>query len=465
MQEIYSDRMNAREKRASVSLAAIYTVRMLGLFMILPVFALYAGQLQGATYALMGFAVGVYGLSQSVLQIPFGMASDRWGRKPVITVGLLIFAAGSVMAAVSTDIWGVIIGRAVQGAGAIAAVVMALNADLTREEHRTKAMAVIGASIGLSFAVALVLGPVLDGLIGVNGIFWLIAGLALASIGILWGVVPHVAEQRRHRDATPVLSLLGPVLREAELQRLNVGIFTLHLALTAVFIAVPMILVQEMGLAKESLWEIYLPVMVVSMLAMVPFIIVAEKRRKMKPALLGGVAVLAVAQLLLVDSRSLWAFGASLVVFFTAFNLLEASLPSLVAKISPPESKGTAMGIYQTCQFLGAFVGGSVGGALTGAYGPRVVFLFIGLALVAWFILAYGMRNPRYLSGMAFTVGKVSAAEAPHLVNLLTGVTGVAEAVIIPEEGMAYLRVDNHALDRLRLNQMREGGWRGEISQ
>ncbi|MEK6749169.1 MAG: MFS transporter [Pseudomonadota bacterium] len=465
MQEIYSERMNASEKRASVSLALIYTVRMLGLFMILPVFALYAGQLEGATYALMGFAVGVYGLTQSVFQIPFGMASDRWGRKPVITVGLVIFAVGSVMAAVSTDIWGVIIGRAVQGAGAVAAVVMALNADLTREEHRAKAMATIGASIGLSFAVALVLGPVLDGWIGVNGIFWLIGGLALVSIAILWGVVPNPAVQRRHRDATPVLSLLMPVLRDVELQRLNVGIFTLHLALTAVFIAVPTILFRELGVAKEAHWEIYLPVMAISMLAMVPFIVVAEKRRKMKPALLGGVAVLAIAQLLLVDSRSLWAFGASLVVFFTAFNLLEASLPSLVAKISPPESKGTAMGIYQTCQFLGAFVGGSVGGALTGAYGPRVVFLFIGLALVAWLILAFGMRNPRYLNGLAFTVGPVSELEAPHLVNLLTGVTGVAEAVIIPDEGAAYLRVDNHALDRLRLNQLRDGGWRVEISR
>lgn len=442
----------ATERRAAFSLATIYALRMLGLFLILPVFAIYAEHLPDVTPVLIGLAIGIYGLTQALLQIPFGLLSDRIGRKPVIVGGLVIFALGSVVAANADTIYGVILGRALQGSGAIAAAVMALAADLSREEVRTRVMATIGISIGGAFMVALILGPVLHHWMGVPGIFWLTAVLALCGVGVALFWVPDPLKSSVHRDAEPVPAQFRSVLAQKDLLRLDFGVFTLHLMLTALFLSVPLIL-KDMGMPVQSHWQIYLPVMLVSVAGMVPFIILAEKRRHMKGVLLGAVLALALAQaglFLLADSMSGLVIG--LLMFFVAFNLLEASLPSLVAKMSPAEAKGTAMGFFSSSQFFGAFAGGMLGGWMHQAIGLQGVFLLGAGAAVLWFLVALGMSNPRYLSSQLLKVGPLSDGEADALSTRLTDVPGVAEAVVVAEDGVAYLKVDKEILDPTALN-------------
>ncbi len=443
------DAMLPTERRAVFSLAGIYALRMMGLFMILPVFALYAETLEGYTPALIGLAIGIYGLTQAALQIPFGMASDHFGRKPVIILGLIIFAIGSVVAATADTMNGVIFGRALQGAGAIAAAVMALVADLTREEKRLGAMAIIGMSIGVAFAVSLVMGPLFSNWIGVDGIFWLTAVLALVAIAVLHFVVPNPVRSVLHRDAQTVPAQLKNVIRDPQLLRLNFGIMILHMMLTATFVVLPLALRDHAGLVAEQHWYIYLPVMVFAMLLMVPFIIIAEKKRRMKTVFTASVLVLGIGQLIFMFGyNSITSIVLGLFIFFTAFNVLEASLPSLVAKMVSPDNKGTAMGMYSSSQFLGAFFGGVLGGWLYGAMGFEAVFgLCAGMAAV-WFLVAATMQSPRYLSSHLVRVGPISEERARHLVGEFTRVTGVAEAVVIAEDGVAYLKVDLHALDR-----------------
>ncbi len=449
--------MSRQEKRAAGALAGIYALRMLGLFMILPVFSLYAQVLPGATPFLVGVAIGIYGLTQALFQIPFGLASDRFGRKPVIVLGLLLFALGSVVAALAEDIWWILIGRALQGSGAIAAAIMALNADLTREEHRLKAMAMIGMSIGLAFAAALVLGPLLDSLVGLSGIFWLTAVLALAAVAVVLWWVPTPVVSRRHRDAEPVPEQFRMVLRDRQLLRLDAGIFLLHLVLTATFVAVPLALRDEVGLDSAHHWWVYLPVLLLGMAGMVPFVVVAEKRRKMKPVFVGAVAALLVAELVMAAGHdSLTVLVAALLIYFVAFNVLEATLPSLVAKVSPPDMKGTAMGVYSSSQFLGAFVGGAVGGSMLEAFGLSGVFLFAAAMLAVWLVIAATMAQPRYLVSQVLAVGDLSEAEAADLATRLLAVPGVAEAVVIPEDGVAYLKVDSRTLDEAALARLRQ---------
>ncbi len=443
------DAMLPGERRAVFSLASIYALRMMGLFMILPVFSLYAHTLEGYTPALIGLAIGIYGLTQAALQIPFGMASDRFGRKPVIILGLLIFAIGSVVAASADTMSGVILGRALQGAGAIAAAVMALVADLTREEKRLGAMAVIGMSIGVAFAVSLVAGPLFNSWIGVDGIFWLTAVLALVAIGVLYFIVPNPVRSTLHRDAETVPAQLKNVIRDPQLLRLDFGILSLHSMLTATFVVLPLALRDYAGLATDHHWYVYLPVMVLAMLVMIPFIVIAEKKRRMKTVFSASVLTLGIGELIfMLDYDSVTGIVLGLFIFFTAFNVLEASLPSLVAKVVSPDNKGTAMGVYSSSQFIGAFIGGVLGGWLYGAYGFEAVFgLCAGISSV-WFLVAATMQSPRYLSSHLVRVGPVDAARARQLVGELTQVTGVAEAVVIPEDGIAYLKVDLHALDR-----------------
>ncbi|RMG48783.1 MAG: MFS transporter [Acidobacteria bacterium] len=452
--------MIASERRATGALAGIYAARMLGLFMILPVFALYAEKLRGVTPFKVGLAIGAYGLTQALLQIPYGWLSDRLGRKRVITAGLLLFALGSALAAVSTSIDGVIAGRALQGAGAIAAALMALVADLTREEQRLKAMAAIGLSIGISFAVAMVAGPALDHWIGVPGIFWLTAALALAAIVILHTVVPTPVRTVHHADAEATPGQLGEVLRNLDLLRVDAGIFSLHLILTATFVVVPGLLRDEAGLPKEWHWALYLPVMGLAFLLMVPFIVVAEKRRLMKPILAGAVLVMAAAEL----GLSRWHHSSAgiafwLLAFFTAFNFLEASLPSLVAKLSPPASKGTAMGVYSSSQFLGAFCGGAMAGAVHGKFGAGRVFVVTAAVALVWFVVAATMRRPPHLSSHLLEVGPIPPEAAAGLAARLGALPGVAEAVVVPEEGVAYMKVDRERFEeRLARELVRSAG-------
>ncbi len=443
--------MNKTESRAAFALAGILALRMLGLFMIYPVFAVYARHLTGATAATIGMALGIYGLTQALFQLPFGMLSDRIGRKRVITVGLLIFASGSVVAALAHTIYGVILGRTLQGAGAVGSVVLALGADLTREEHRTKAMAVMGMTIGLSFGVAVVLGPIFNSWIGVSGIFWATAGMALVGLVILHLVVPRPLLTRRHRDTEPVPAMFRRVLSDPELLRLDFGIFALHAMLTASFLGLPLIL-REAGLSIHHQWYFYLPVLVISVVAMVPLIIIGETRGKMKPVFLGAVLAIGLAQAGLVGAgHSVVEIMIALVVFFTAFNLMEASLPSLISKAAPADAKGTAMGVYSSSQFLGIFVGGAAGGWLHGHFGLPGLYVFSASLAGIWFLLALGMRNPPRISNRLLNVGGLDAAGLSRLEQQLRALEGVREVVVHPEEGVAYLKVDARRIDEARL--------------
>ncbi len=368
--------MNPAERRATLTLASVYGLRMLGMFLILPVFVLYARDLPGATPALIGLALGIYGLTQGLLQIPFGWLSDKVGRKPVIALGLTLFAAGSMVAASAPDMVWTVIGRAIQGAGAVAAVLAALLADLTRDGVRTRAMAVVGVTIGASFGLSLVLGPVLDAWVGVRGIFWLTAVMALGAIAVVWWGVPESG--LRGQRAAPTGGAAN-----GSLWHLHLGIFTLHAVLTAMFVAVPQVLAELITRAHS--W-VYLPVLLVSVAFMVPAVLVADRPKWQRPLQLGAVAMLTVSFILMGGlSGTLWGLAVALVVFFTAFNFLEASLPAAVSRAAPGASRGTALGVYSSSQFLGTFVGGLLGGLLWGIGGPTAVFLGSAVLAAIWF--------------------------------------------------------------------------------
>ncbi|HTT49211.1 MAG TPA: MFS transporter [Pseudolabrys sp.] len=440
--------MERQEFRAATSLAAVFSVRLLGLFMIYPVFAAYAQQLSGATPYLIGEALGVYGLSQGLLQIPFGLLSDRFGRKRMIVIGLVLFGIGSAVAALSTSIGGVIIGRVLQGAGAVGSVILALVADLTSEESRTKAMATVGITIGASFMVAVVAGPILAHFIGVSGIFWLMVGLALVGIAITEFIVPTPRRVRVHRDAETVPALIGSVLRHRELLRLDIGVFALHAMLTASFLVVPGLLQNTLGLSTQNQWMVYLPVLAVSVVVMVPAIVVAEKYRRMKGVFVASVGVLVASQVIFYfGAGNTYAVLLGLTVFFSAFNIMEASLPSLITKAAPPDAKGTATGLYSSLQFFGIFVGGVVGGLAHQAGGIAGVFILTTVIALLWLLAAATMKQPTYLTTRLLPLGDGQASDAERLAARLRQVPGVAEAVVIAEENLAYLKVDSKSYD------------------
>jgi predicted MFS family arabinose efflux permease len=447
--------MTAMERRATASLASIYALRMLGLFLIMPVMSIYAEQLQGSTPAKVGLAIGIYGISQAILQIPFGLVSDRIGRKKIIVFGLVLFALGSVIAALSTSIDGVILGRAVQGMGAIAGPVMALLADLTQEVHRTKAMALIGASIGISFGVAIAGGPIIAHYIGFDGIFWLIGGLSCLAILIIIFAVPQPLTSKKHRDAEIVAASFLQVLKNGELFRLNYGIFTLHAILSASFVVLPLAM-RSSGLHTSAHWQIYLPVFVCSFILMIPFVIVAEKKRRIKPVFLGAIALLATADFGLMHANNDIGFIALFLgLFFTGFNLLEATLPSLISKTAPGDMRGTAMGIYSTSQFLGAGLGGSFGGWCYGQYGINGVFLMAVIASLLWLLIAIGMQPPRYWANLLLSLQAIrNITDAEALADEMLQLSGVEAVTLHFEEGAAYLKVDNQILDRERLQEV-----------
>lgn len=444
--------MNALEKRSVAALASVYAMRMLGLFMVLPVFVLLADDLEHATPALIGIAIGGYGLSQALLQVPFGMLSDRFGRKRLIYAGLVLFAAGSVLAGVSDSIYGVIAGRILQGSGAIASVLMALLSDLTREEERTKAMALVGVSIGLSFSVSLVMGPLLGNLFGLSGIFYFTAGLAVIALVLVHRVVPQPHRKAASPDALPARAMLRQVLTDRRLLRLDFGIFALHLVLTALFLVIPSLLTERVGLPSGSHWWLYLTVMVTSFFAMVPFIILGEKKRQMKAVLCGAIALLLVAMAglagLTLDLTTIWFV---LFVFFMAFNLLEASLPSLISKESPAASKGTAMGVYSTSQFLGAFVGGAGGGVLLDSAGLNGVVGLMGMILLAWFLVAITMPRPSHTASFVVQLRQATGITVAEVDQRLRSLPGVEDVVILEDTDTAYLKVDRQRFEQSSL--------------
>lgn len=439
--------MTKTERRVVVSLASLYAMRMLGLFIIMPVFTLYGAHLIGATPALMGLAIGVYGLTQAILQIPFGFLSDRIGRKPIIIIGLCFFAIGSMVAALSTTIYGVIAGRALQGAGAISATLMAMLADLTREDQRTKAMAAIGITIGLSFSAAMVLGPWLGKWVGLSGIFWVTCMMALLGIPIIKFAVPTPVTHYLHRDVGAVPAQMLSVLKDRELQRLNFGIFVVHFISTANFVVLPGLL--EALLVREHHSWVYLPVLICSFLAMIPFIIVAEKKRLMKPIFVGAIGLLALSEISLAYGHStLNKLVMVLFLFFMAFNLLEATLPSLVSKLSPAGFKGTAMGVYSCSQFIGISCGGALGGIVLQHYGANHVLLMGGSLAFVWLLVSLSMPKPKHVTSYVLKLHEEALRDPEALAKTLSAIAGVEEAVVVIEEQVAYLKVDNQIIDK-----------------
>ncbi|MBO2558305.1 MFS transporter [Shewanella algae] len=443
--------LSGTERKVAFSLASVFGLRMMGLFMIMPVFALYGQDLKGFSPLWVGIAIGAYGLTQAILQIPMGILSDRIGRKPVILGGLLVFALGSVLAAMSDSIYGVVAGRALQGMGAIAAAVLALAADLTRDEQRTKVMAIIGMCIGFSFALSLLVGPVVAQHLGLSGLFALTAGLALLGMLIVQLLVPNPVAHAPKGDTMAEPGKLKNMLKDPQLFRLDAGIFILHLVLTAVFVALPLDLVDA-GLAKEKHWMLYFPAFVGAFFLMVPLIIIGVKRNNTKGMFqLALLIMLAALLAMALFSHTLWVLAVAIVAFFTGFNYLEASLPSLIAKFCPVGAKGSAMGVYSTSQFLGAFCGGLLGGGAYQIMGAAGVFTVAVVLLIIWLALTLGMKNPVLLKSYTLEAQVNGREHAQKMAAELSALQGVAEAVVVLEEKVAYLKVN----DQFDLRQAR----------
>ncbi len=450
--------MNAAERKSIGGLSSIFALRMMGLFLILPVFSTYAHNLDGALEhpELVGIALGAYGLTQALFQIPFGMMSDKFGRKPVIAAGMIIFAIGSLIAAASDTITGVLIGRIIQGSGAVAAAVIALAADLTREQHRTKAMASIGITIGASFAFSMAVAPMLNSWVGVPGIFALTAALSLLSILVLYFVVPDPIKSSHHSDSEVTSGMFAKVLKHEQLLRLDAGVFVLHAALTALFVVLPLVLASpKYALMPQSeQWQLYVSVMVLAFILMVPLIIIAEAKGKMKQVFLFSIALLMAACVLLaVKHDSLWWVATALLLFFVGFNTLEASLPSLVSKYAPAGAKGTAVGVFNTGQFFGAFVGGVIGGFL---YNPELenfdlIFWVVFCMLGVWWLIALFMTPPPNVATMTLRARVSDEAAAAAMTLRLLALQGVEEVMVVVEEQAAYCKVNRKIVDEAAL--------------
>lgn len=449
-------KMTPVELRATWGLGTVFSLRMLGMFMVLPVLTTYGMALQGASEALIGIAIGIYGLAQAIFQIPFGLLSDRIGRKPLIVGGLLIFVLGSVIAALSTSIWGVILGRALQGSGAIAAAVMALLSDLTREQNRTKAMAFIGVSFGVTFAIAMVLGPIITHSLGLNALFWMIAVLASCGILITLWVVPNTKSHVLNRESGMVKGCFSKVLAEPKLLKLNFGIMCLHIMLMSTFVALPGQL-EQAGFPAAEHWKVYLCTMLISFVSVVPFIIYAEVKRRMKRVFVGCVALLLIAEIVLWGSGPhFWELVLGVQLFFLAFNLMEAILPSLISKESPAGYKGTAMGIYSTSQFLGVAIGGSLGGWIDGLFDSQTVFLMGALLAMVWLLVSSTMTEPPYVASLRIELPE-DVANDESLKQRLLAQTGVSDVNIIAQERSAYVKIDSKLTNRFEIEQLVKG--------
>ncbi|NMP31852.1 MFS transporter [Thalassotalea sp. M1531] len=439
--------LNSLEKKAAFSLATVFGLRMLGLFMILPVFAIYGPELAGFSPIWLGLAIGAYGLTQALLQIPMGILSDKFGRKPIILIGLVVFAIGSVVAAMSESVYGVVLGRALQGMGAIASAVLALAADLTREEQRPKVMATIGMFIGLSFTVALVVGPIVGESYGLSGLFWFTCILTIMAMFMIQFMVPNSVHKAPKGDNVAVVTQLTSLIKHPQLFRLNMGVFILHMALTACFIFLPTRLLAS-GLVLEQHWQLYLPTLLCSFFFMVPFMIFAIKKQKEKEMFMAAITLLAIALIMFATlPNDLSTLVALVMMFFVAFNYLEATMPSILSRIAPAGVKGSAMGIFSSSQFMGAFFGGAIGGWLANDFDQNMVFMVMAGAVVIWLMLAKGMKRHAKSKSFSFKTAFESEQDADVAAEKLINMPGVVEATLVYSEAVAYLKLDDKVAD------------------
>lgn len=439
--------MNSNERISTLSLALLYSFRMLGLFMVLPVLSLYMSpeatgkSLEGATPLLIGLAIGGYGLTQALMQIPFGTLSDRYGRKFLITIGYCLFIAGSLVAAMSDSIYGIILGRVLQGGGAVAACIMALLGDLTSEQTRTRSMAMVGASIGVSFAISIVLGPIVDAYWGINGIFWLTAFLGVIGLIVLWKLVPNPPTSVYSLETLSTKQGLVKSYCNGELQRVYWGVLILHALLTALFIFLPTKIIAAFDIEASMTGWVYLPVVVIGFVFAVPFILVAEVKRQMKWMMVLAVALMLLVTLgLMMDIEAGAVMAVLLLVFFTAFNLMEATLPSLVAKLASAGTRGSAMGLFSSHQFLGAFIGGWLGGMALQWKGESFLLIVCSGLLVVWLLLVLSMKPPKFLKGISvpFVLNESSAEDLAELNRQ----HGVLEVFHYDEMQTLYIKYD-----------------------
>ena len=439
--------MSFTELKAVCALTLVFVFRMLGLFMVLPVLALFVDDIPGASPVTIGLAIGAYGFTQAILQIPFGWLSDRYGRKPVILMGLVIFLAGSLLAAQAESIGWIIAGRILQGTGAIAGAVMALLADLIRDQHRTKAMAMVGMGIGLAFGVAMVAGPAVSGWWGLRGLFLSNAVMAIAAMLVLWLLVPTPVSSRRDLNCSVNRADTQGVFHNPHLLRHIVGIFSLHFVLMALFVFLPSLIEDVVGLSGNRHGLLYLMVVGGSFVAIVPLIVYSEKKQQLKSCYSLAVFVLILAFIImLLGQKSVVWLITGLFLFFLGFNFLEAALPSLVSKLSPAGTRGTSMGMYSTSQFLGAALGGSFGGLAMQHWSVSGVLILCTIPTALWCWLSVTMLPPPYVSSMVIAL-KPSPEDAGAVRDRLAVIPGVKEVTVLASEGTAYLKVDKHRLD------------------
>ncbi|MCB1693859.1 MAG: MFS transporter [Pseudomonadales bacterium] len=437
--------MTKTEFRAAASIGLLYIVRMLGLFMVLPVLPV-SGEVQSASPLLIGLALGVYGLSQALLQIPLGLLSDRIGRKPVILGGLVMFVAGSIVAGASGHIFGIIVGRLLQGCGAIASTLLALVSDVTSIENRSKAMAIVGISIGGSFGLALILGPLIANLGGLPAVFYFTAGAGLVGIVVVLTVLPNPTVRSHNPESSLTPRFITDVLANADLRRTTASVFMLHYLLMSSFIVLPVLLSQT-GVEHDNLHWVYFGLLAFSFLLMTPLMWIADKPKNVRPLLLGMIGIFVGSQLLLTVETELLSVLSSLLLFFMAFNLLEVILPALVSKTSRAGQRGTGMGIYSTSQFAGGFAGGALGGAILAASDITHLLWANALACAIWFIYLYGISQPRNYKTIACRVATSGNMSASAVADALLSVGGVEDVAFMDDDRLAYLKVDEDIYD------------------
>lgn len=440
------------EFKAVFLLSIILAFRMLGLFMIYPVFTLDANNLQSASPTLIGIALGIYGLTQGVFQLPLSSLSDRFGRRPIIFAGLVLFGLGSVLAACANSIYMIIIGRALQGAGAIGSTLLAYAADITSLENRTKTMAVMGLTIGVSFGVAIVLGPILNDLLHLSGLFWITAVFALVGVTILFFGMPDTATNIKIQNRQAVFQSIKQLLVATDLIYLNVSIFILHAILTATFMVIPHLLENGLGITSKQQWLVYLPTLLFAFVCVLPMLHLTEKKNNIKLAIIASIGAISFAQFLWFFSMSSSAIILALMLFFLGFTLLEAILPSLVSKLAANNNKGAALGIFSTWQFLGIFMGGLIGGMIQNYWGTSIVCLSSAVIALLWLMkMAFMNPLPYFKTELIHFNNPIDEVHARQLCDMLSSVPGVLEATVSIQDSIAYLKVDNKIFSKERL--------------